>query len=1010
MEKTIINPDVISKAITVSPDITLAEATDLMVKSGTSCVVAIDGGKPAGIITERDVVRFLFQEIPVSTTKLREAMSSPVATAKSDIDIYEAYQIIVTNKIRHIVITDKSGSISGVVTQSDIIKNLGLDFSEVRKVAVVMTKGLVMVPESEPVRKVIALMANKVISCAVVRVNGRPEGIITEHDVARLLKSDIDLNKTPVGEVMSRPLMTVDADAPVHEVTRIMEQKKIRRLVVVDQDGNIAGLVTQSDIIKGILEGKYIETLLEIIKRKDEILKETEKTLIEKTIFLDSILHSAKDTAIVATDTDMKVLYYNPTAEKIFDLPAKEAIGRNIAEIHFKRKGMSQKFKKALEEVESRGEYNAIMNLGKGGKEKLFGMRISAIRDTRDRNHELRGYMLMGKDITEKKRKDELLSESVGKYYTLFENSKDTVYITSENGRIIDINQAGVDLFGYSKDKLLDIGIIPLYKNPNNRAEFVTLIKERNFVKDYEVDLVNSKGETIHTLITAVTQKSTIDDTLLFQGIIRDITESKHAELALIRKNRALSTLSQCNNNLVHGTTEEQLLNDTCKIITEVGGYRMAWAGYAMTDEQKSVKPIAHSGFEDGYLNTLGITWEDTKRGHGPVGRSIRTGQPVIIRNIQTDPAFKPWRSEAGKRGYSSVASLPLFEDKRCFGALNIYSSEEDAFDSEEIGLLRELANNLSFGILALRDRAERKHAQEKLERSLSLIQAALESTGDGILIAGKDERVIRFNKTFLKMWNIPDSLASRKDGWKIVEFVLEQLKKPDNFLRKMKELSRKPEVTDLYYIEFKDGRTFEQYSQPQMIGKTVVGRVFSFRDITERKRQEDKISFMAFHDPLTGLPNRRTFTDRLAQELIHAKRNKTKGAVMFMDLDRFKEVNDTMGHDVGDVLLQHVAMRIQKCLREVDTVSRIGGDEFVVVLSKIKDEEDSLLVARKIIETVKETVKIEGREINTTVSIGISIFPTNGEESELLIKKADDAMYTVKRKGRNNVRLYTQG
>ncbi|MEE8484921.1 MAG: diguanylate cyclase, partial [Nitrospinota bacterium] len=605
---------------------------------------------------------------------------------------------------------------------------------------------------------------------------------------------------------------------------------------------------------------------------------------------------------------------------------------------------------------------------------------------------------------------DELLSESVGNYYTLFENSKDTVYITSEDGRILDINQAGVDLFGYSKEKLLDIGIIPLYKNPNNRTEFVKIIKERNFVKDYEVDLVNSKGETIHTLITAIVQKSTVDGTLLFQGIIRDITESKHAELALIRKNRALSAISQCNNKLVHATTEEQLLNDICQIITEVGGYRMAWAGYTMTDRQKSVKPIAHSGFEDGYLDTLGITLKDTERGHGPVGSSIRTGQPVIIRNIQTDSAFKPWRSEAAKRGYTSVASLPLLDGKRCFGALSICSSEENAFDDEEIGLLRELANNLSFGILALRDRVERKRAQEKLGRSLSLLQATLESTTDGILVVDMEGKTVSFNRVFLKMWQIPDSIASTKDDSKLVEFVLDQLKNPDEFLKKIKELYEKPESTSFDHIEFRNGKTFERYSLPQMIGDKVVGRVWSFRDITERKRQEDRISFMAFHDPLTGLPNRRTFTDRLTRELIHAKRNKSKGAVMFMDLDCFKEVNDTMGHDVGDVLLQHVAMRIQRCLREEDTVSRIGGDEFVVVLSKIKDEEDSLLVAKKIIETVKETIKIENREVNTTVSIGISIFPTDGEEPEILIKRADDAMYIVKREGRNNVRLYTQG
>jgi signal transduction histidine kinase len=157
-----------------------------------------------------------------------------------------------------------------------------------------------------------------------------------------------------------------------------------------------------------------------------------------------------------------------------------------------------------------------------------------------------------------------------------------------------------------------------------------------------------------------------------------------------------------------------ELLHEVCRIIVEVGGYRMAWAGYAEADANKSVRPVAQTGFDEGYVEKLAITWADKARGRGPVGAAIRSGEPVVVRDTLTDRNFYPWRAEAQKRNFRSVLGLPLIP----FGALCIYATDPDAFDDEEIALLLGLANDLAYGIMALRGRAEQRRAEEALKES----------------------------------------------------------------------------------------------------------------------------------------------------------------------------------------------------------------------------------------------------------------------------------------------------
>ena len=179
-------------------------------------------------------------------------------------------------------------------------------------------------------------------------------------------------------------------------------------------------------------------------------------------------------------------------------------------------------------------------------------------------------------------------------------------------------------------------------------------------------------------------------------------------------------------------------------------------------------------------------------------------------------------------------------------------------------------------------------------------------------------------------------------------------------------------------------------------------------RELTQRKQAEEKLARHAYYDNLTDLPNRRLFRSHLRQALTLARRNQRRLAVLFVDLDHFKTINDSWGHAVGDRLLQGAAKWLKSCLRASDVVARLGGDEFIILLPEIAQAEDATTVAKKLLSALRKPFRVEGREIFTSASIGISLYPDDGDDAEILMKKADQAMYCVKQDGRNNHRLFS--
>lgn len=296
----------------------------------------------------------------------------------------------------------------------------------------------------------------------------------------------------------------------------------------------------------------------------------------------------------------------------------------------------------------------------------------------------------------------------------------------------------------------------------------------------------------------------------------------------------------------------------------------------------------------------------------------------------------------------------------------------------------------------------------ESLQQSLSLLRATIESSTDGILVVDLKGKLIDCNQQFRKIWGIPESLIKQKSEDLLLEYIVNKLRKPDEFLEKVAYLRQHIDDTSLQVVKFKEEKIIECYSQPHRINKVTVGRVWSFRDITERAFLEEELERQATHDSLTDLPNRVLLNDRIQQAIAVAARERTCFAILFFDLDRFKLVNDSLGHEFGDEVLCEVSKRLTSLLRAEDTLARLGGDEFVVVVPELKKGEEVVSVVQKILNSFNQPLYIAGHEFVLTTSIGISLYPEDGTSLNTLLKNADLAMYLAKEQGGNQFRFYT--
>lgn len=355
------------------------------------------------------------------------------------------------------------------------------------------------------------------------------------------------------------------------------------------------------------------------------------------------------------------------------------------------------------------------------------------------------------------------------------------------------------------------------------------------------------------------------------------------------------------------------------------------------------------------------------------------------------------------------IKSTPGLEDVCVIFISSAPATDEMKMTGFDVGADDYIIRPVSDKELLARIRVmERIHITEKkLRESEERYRIAIEYSNDGVAII-KNDQYLYVNQRFVKMFGFAgrDEVAGRHvslvahpdDGEKMAGVI-------GDWERSLRE----PQLYEFKGVR-KEGTVL--YVEASITHMTYDGELVILallRDVTERKEAEETIRQLAYYDVLTGLPNRILLHDRLTIALAQAQRTGKKLAVMMLDLDRFKEVNDTMGHAVGDLLLKAVANRLTAILRKNDTVSRLGGDEFIVVIPEVGNKDDMTTLARKILDTVRTPFEIEGHRIAVGSSIGIALCPDDGADIETLMQHADMAMYNAKQSGRNQYRLFTK-
>ncbi|MFP4437748.1 MAG: EAL domain-containing protein [Chloroflexaceae bacterium] len=490
-----------------------------------------------------------------------------------------------------------------------------------------------------------------------------------------------------------------------------------------------------------------------------------------------------------------------------------------------------------------------------------------------------------------------------------------------------------------------------------------------------------------------------------------ELHERIRAETALRTVNRALETLSECNQALVRATDEMTLLQQTCDILVTVGGYRMAWVSFTHPDGDSAIIPMAWAGHEEGYLTRTPRAGDASQPSPQATDMVLREHRPWIVQDIANDPAGTPWRTPALERGYAAMIILPLGTDGETSGILTIYAKTPHAFGTEEVKLLLELAGDIGYGLATLRTRIERQDALEALAHLRQRNNLILQAAGEGIYGLDIAGNITFANPAALRMVGYTEAELIGQPHHRLMHPTTTGNRHADqNGYEQQQHIRGSFHRTDDEMFWHKDGTPFpvEYISTPMFSDGNLVGVVVSFQDISERKRAAEQLRHQALHDALTGLPNRARFLELLTHTMKYARRRGSYPfAVLFLDLDNFKMVNDSLGHLDGDQFLITIAQRIATCLRASDTIARFGGDEFAILLHNVRNRQDATTVVEKIQRDLARPIHLNGHEVTTSASIGIALSSNNYDHPADLLRDADTALHQAKAQGRNRYTIF---
>ncbi|HXD82107.1 MAG TPA: PAS domain S-box protein [Candidatus Acidoferrum sp.] len=590
-------------------------------------------------------------------------------------------------------------------------------------------------------------------------------------------------------------------------------------------------------------------------------------------------------------------------------------------------------------------------------------------------------------DISERHRMEEAERESETRFRTLFEQAQAGMAFATLDTHITTVNPAFCQLVGYSDSELRNLSLLDI-----THAEDVPTVQEalRRMLSGVEEGTRLEKrytrkdGEPVWVDVTTRLVRGPDGRPLYLQTVAVDIRDRKRAEVlqaARFAVTQALVTSPGWDK------AAPGVLEGLCRALDwELAEY---WEVDAERESMHFVTAWKRPG-RDTTSYEVTAAEASYRRGEGLAGKVWESGAPVSVTDLATDESSRSVAAAAA--GLKGIVGFPVRSGRRVVGMIALHTWAPRKLDEGLLAVMSDVGSQTG-------EFVERKRAEVALQESEKRMRSVLDNVSDGLATIEQSGAIESANPAVVKLFGYleqelvgqqADVLIATTHRSAFVNY-LERRLKLDIPVSGAHETMGKRKNGSLFPLEF-------------VVSSMQIGTrhlfIATLRDISERKAHTDALEYQALHDALTGLPNRSLFGDRLRQALLAARRNQKMFGVLLLDLDRFKDINDALGHDRGDSLLQEVTARLRGVLRATDTIARLGGDEFAVLTTDAKHPDDVVATAKKILAALEGPFAIADQMVETGASIGTAMYPLHGDDPSTLLRRADVAMYVAKRSG----------
>jgi diguanylate cyclase (GGDEF)-like protein/PAS domain S-box-containing protein len=604
-------------------------------------------------------------------------------------------------------------------------------------------------------------------------------------------------------------------------------------------------------------------------------------------------------------------------------------------------------------------------------------------------------------DAAEETRSLLALTAAEARYRGVLEAAADAIFLVDAGGNILLANSSAERMFGYRPGSLSGLCIDLLVPEAKRAAHAEHRVRFDAQPRHGSRRLTHLAGQRRDgSVFPAEISLSYINEAsgTIVTCAVRDVSERDRQALALRRLNASLRLIHDCNAALVRAGSESEMIAGIVDRLHRQGGYSAVWVELVDREQGEARLAVEAAALvAASSLDSLdGDLWRSGFRRQLALP-ALEQGQARSCLFAAAD-GLAEWSADLAACGQCAGMALPLVGRGVPIGILNLLTAAPDGFDEDACKVLEELADDLAYGIFA-----------QRAEAGMRLLKRAVEASANGVMITDAlqhDHPITYVNPGFEAITGYSAGDVLGNSGRFLLAGDRDQVA-----LNELRQALRERRGTQVTLRCFrKDGSPLwaELNVSPVCSADGTLGHFVSvFHDISERRRYEEELEHQANHDSLTGLPNRNLLRDRQQQAIAYAERHDSSLALLAVDIDQFKRVNNSHGHGYGDQLLRIVAERLADSVRDGDTVARLGGDEFVIILADPLGDDEVARVIARILEKVAQPVDLDGHALAISCSIGASLFPRDGRDPETLLKNADAAMHRAKARGRGSFHFY---